>query len=264
LKVPPTYDSISARARRLHGAATAAYVLACVGPISLVIRAMASQPHHIDPFAASLSWYAAGCSAFGALVGGWILLRNRKITVGSRRINHAVAALVIGVCSFAIAVGGFPIIDANANYGHPGRSCLSNIKQLALGVLMYSQDADDRLPLTQNWNDEIYPYTKNSLIFMCPSEDNKKEPSYGMNGALRGTILPAVAYPDLTVILFDSIHGKNRRGGRELLPDPPRHNNGHNVAFLDGHAKWKSQAEIARLAWFPKLLKPDVGHTSPR
>jgi prepilin-type processing-associated H-X9-DG protein len=55
-------------------------------------------------------------------------------------------------------------------------SCLSNHKQLALGIMMYAEDYDKNLPMTANmstpdktlWTQAIYPYVKNKSAFICP------------------------------------------------------------------------------------------------
>jgi len=60
-------------------------------------------------------------------------------------------------------------------------SCLSNLKQLGLGLLMYVQDYDEKFP-TYYWGEGnagqpnsctwwagIYPYVKNAQIYACPS-----------------------------------------------------------------------------------------------
>ena len=65
-------------------------------------------------------------------------------------------------------------------------SCQSNLKQIGLGLMMYSQDNDDvearawygtdeqctranGSALDWKWMDVIYPYVKNTQVFICPS-----------------------------------------------------------------------------------------------
>jgi prepilin-type N-terminal cleavage/methylation domain-containing protein len=51
-------------------------------------------------------------------------------------------------------------------------SCVSNLKQLGLGVSMYSQDNDGRYPMSsgaQRWPNYIFPYVKSRQLFTCPS-----------------------------------------------------------------------------------------------
>ncbi|RYZ73302.1 MAG: DUF1559 domain-containing protein, partial [Proteobacteria bacterium] len=43
-------------------------------------------------------------------------------------------------------------------------SCQTNMKQVALGLLQYIQDYDEKLPPAKAWNDLIYPYVKTDYI----------------------------------------------------------------------------------------------------
>lgn len=58
-------------------------------------------------------------------------------------------------------------------------SCLSNIKQEALGILMYSQDYDESFPagVHDDWNNawptSVQPYVKNLQMFRCPSDSDR-------------------------------------------------------------------------------------------
>jgi prepilin-type N-terminal cleavage/methylation domain-containing protein len=61
-------------------------------------------------------------------------------------------------------------------------SCMSNMKQLGLGFMQYSQDYDEKLPcgIAQGngcagvgWGGNIYPYVKNSQVYACPSDSSK-------------------------------------------------------------------------------------------
>lgn len=64
-------------------------------------------------------------------------------------------------------------------------SCLSNVKQIGLGLMQYSQDYDEMVPLgiqgSLRWNDLIQPYTKSTQILRCPSDVSTAGKSYGLN-----------------------------------------------------------------------------------
>lgn len=53
-------------------------------------------------------------------------------------------------------------------------TCLSNERQIGLGLLQYIQDYEEVFPKTNirsdtlNWAQEIYPYTKSSGVYLCP------------------------------------------------------------------------------------------------
>src|SRR5438445_83290 len=80
-------------------------------------------------------------------------------------------------------------------------ACLSNMKQIGLGMTLYVQDYDETFPCspwngqavgtTDNdshnasyltrftWYWQLYPYTKNRAIWVCPSDPNPKHPLSG-------------------------------------------------------------------------------------
>src|SRR5690349_5060559 len=107
--------------------------------------------------------------------------------------------VVIAIIAILAAIL-FPVF-AQAREAARKTSCLSNVKQLSLGVQMYTQDYDEDFPFwnwTQNsanssqaklysysnvWWNAIYAYVKNGQIFACPNDNIKMTPS---NSALGG------------------------------------------------------------------------------
>jgi prepilin-type N-terminal cleavage/methylation domain-containing protein/prepilin-type processing-associated H-X9-DG protein len=76
-------------------------------------------------------------------------------------------------------------------------SCLSNEKQLGLGVIQYQQDYDEKNPGGVNgygggagWAGQIYPYVKSEKVFQCPSDSGvgPEGSSYALNS---NTALPS-------------------------------------------------------------------------
>jgi prepilin-type N-terminal cleavage/methylation domain-containing protein/prepilin-type processing-associated H-X9-DG protein len=70
-------------------------------------------------------------------------------------------------------------------------SCQSNLKQIGLGLLQYTQDYDETLPYSHfgangnsnttnnyKWMDAIYPYVKSTQVFNCPSDSIYSEYVY--------------------------------------------------------------------------------------
>jgi hypothetical protein len=145
--------------------------------------------------------------------------------------------LIALFCVALIAVVVFPIF-AQAKTG--GRSpCLSNVKQLATGQLMYVAEWDDRLPQAMVWMDAIQPFVRNERAFYCP-EARKNDPQaygYAMNFPLSQADAGAVPNPKDTVLLFESaLLARNATSGFYGLPVPPRHRTVSFAAFLDGHS----------------------------
>src|SRR5579872_7076880 len=60
--------------------------------------------------------------------------------------------------------------------------CISNMKQVGLGVLVYAQDYDQRLPRSAQWMNDVYPYVKNDSAFRCPTAVKSEDPhAYGQD-----------------------------------------------------------------------------------
>ena len=138
-------------------------------------------------------------------------------------------------------------------------TCLSNEKQLAMGLLAYTMDYDGRLPQSGTWPTQARPYLKYAKgpeVFGCPN-DRRPKPvagipwergqglSYAMSEALLSKGLPASAEATTTPLLFDC----------DLVPVAtpaqavPRHGSsrkGTNVAFVDGHVAWMGPDWIIR------------------
>ena len=85
--------------------------------------------------------------------------------------------VVIAIIAILAAIL-FPVF-ARARENARRTSCQSNLKQIGLGLMQYTQDYDERLPydsLEDNpktwwifWMDAIYPYVKSEQLFNCPS-----------------------------------------------------------------------------------------------
>jgi prepilin-type N-terminal cleavage/methylation domain-containing protein len=100
--------------------------------------------------------------------------------------------LVVMAIISLLAAMLFPVF-ARARENARRASCMSNVKQLALGLMMYSQDYDEKFPFvrypqngTKTWDDQIFPYIKSDQVFMCPSAYYKNTRAYAMNVWIAG------------------------------------------------------------------------------
>jgi len=102
--------------------------------------------------------------------------------------------VVIAIIAILAAIL-FPVF-ARAREKARQTACLSNLKQLALGVIMYASDWDERAPGTGHpwaiysggpwpvdkytlWQINIYPYVKNRQLYICPSDAWRAEVAPG-------------------------------------------------------------------------------------
>jgi prepilin-type processing-associated H-X9-DG protein len=142
-----------------------------------------------------------------------------------------VGVIIIGGIAMAVIVGAS---FGKARTKARTASCMSNVKQLALGHLMFAQDHQQTFPNSATWKDEVMPYIKNRQILVCPGS-NRGEGSYEMNPQLSNMKLERILRPAETPLIYDAgfPHG-----------DPP-HPDGWVVAFADGHAKRIPPSEAA-------------------
>jgi len=127
--------------------------------------------------------------------------------VGKMKRGFTLIELLVVIAIIAILAAILFPVFARAREKARQSSCLSNIKQMALGAMMYAQDYDEvyvpglvgspgagQGPISQSSYftdlkmhfDVIYPYVMNRQIFFCPSTDGGSVYSgdYGFNRRL--------------------------------------------------------------------------------
>jgi prepilin-type N-terminal cleavage/methylation domain-containing protein/prepilin-type processing-associated H-X9-DG protein len=225
--------------------------------------------------------------------------RRRSMT---RRGFTLIELLVVIAIIAILAAILFPVF-AKAREKARQSSCLNNMKQLTLGMLQYVQDYDERFmacrypngidyipsPITGSnvcptWCECIYPYVKNSQVYVCPSDSTARPSTFGTVGTNRGNVwsygrnygyfentkatvnnsltLAQFPQPAETIMLMET-NNCNRGGPRGVVfpadggtsVDPAiyayssamitwRHNDGLNLSFFDGHCKWMKYGGI--------------------
>jgi prepilin-type N-terminal cleavage/methylation domain-containing protein/prepilin-type processing-associated H-X9-DG protein len=198
-----------------------------------------------------------------------------------RRTGFTLIELLVVIAIIAILAAILFPVFARAREKARQNSCLSNEKQIGLGILMYAQDYDERFPLARRWNtvyeeplitpsnlvwfQAITPYVKNTQIFLCPSRSGNNNHGaplhYGMPEWFRGGnvshALAEVKAPAETLMVIESNYFSMYVSavGSPGTPDEfcrvnaislTPHNDGANLAFCDGHTKWLSATSQVR------------------
>lgn len=185
----------------------------------------------------------------------------------SRQRGFTLIELLVVIAIIAILAGILFPVFARAREMARSATCKSNLKQLASGFMMYSQDYDGMavsVGLTMppsvlrpgagrsDWADHIYPYIKNAGVYVCPSDATIKpnanygeDGGYGLNWVYASNFaqvqsIESVAFPSDTILLTDST-GYYAVGGRGGPANSwvgrirVRHNDQLNIAWVDGH-----------------------------
>src|SRR5919205_3400091 len=113
--------------------------------------------------------------------------RGPALPPGASRAFTLIELLVVIAIIAILAAILFPVF-AQAREKARQTACLSNTKQLGLGIMQYVQDYDGYYPYVRvlstpnsNWGNAIYPYVKSTQVFVCPSNSTVKGLSMGSN-----------------------------------------------------------------------------------
>jgi prepilin-type N-terminal cleavage/methylation domain-containing protein/prepilin-type processing-associated H-X9-DG protein len=152
----------------------------------------------------------------------------------------------------------FPVF-ARARENARRASCQSNLKQLGLGILQYTQDYDERLPLATSslsgagalggWvtcyafdasanafsvsEGSIYPYIKSTQVFICPSDTTGRASgdSYAINSCVGTPVTPPP--PDNSYYRGKSLASFDETARWALLLEESTIDGSTNDAFQD-------------------------------
>ncbi|MBM3473900.1 MAG: DUF1559 domain-containing protein [Armatimonadetes bacterium] len=189
-----------------------------------------------------------------------------------KRLGFTLIELLVVIAIIAILAAILFPVFAKAREKARETSCTSNVKQLALGFLMYAADYDQKFPgqtlarypggptgypqdaccVERNiaWM-VIMPYLKNNQILRCPSEDDtaftRPATPYGPGGPIHYKFKHAVcargdgvkdsqfAWPAQQTMIreYHANHDDRQCGCRN--PESPARK--YNSGYFDGHAK---------------------------
>jgi len=157
--------------------------------------------------------------------------RGRSTWVIVAIVAAVMLVVCIGGCLVMSAITGPVFMKARGKARQT--SCLSNMKQLGMGALMYAQDHGNMYPPAPSWLAEIQPYLPSGPP-TCP-----EGAEYVMNPRLSGQPLAAITDPARTILAYEA------QGGQPAFV----HEGYCNVAFCDGHARAIDEGSKANFIW---------------
>ncbi len=120
-------------------------------------------------------------------------------TMNTQRRAFTLIELLVVIAIIAILAAILFPVFAKAREKARQASCASNMRQIGLGVMQYTQDNDEKFPhqnplyaggpgpadwnspITTNtpgWASQIYPYVKSTGVYICPDDSNWKMNKY--------------------------------------------------------------------------------------
>jgi len=200
-----------------------------------------------------------------------------------RRSGFTLIELLVVIAIIAILAAILFPVFARAREKARQTSCLSNLKQIGLAAQMYKGDYDERNVYdrmqtsnpaapggpyvspycgTNYWYVDILdPYMKNRQVWMCPSDNGPHtcvgfpDHSYEPNTEMVGAKDSGVKDPAGTIHFIEAgLNSRAHCGDPGSYINQANHNNGWNIAFADGHAKWLT-ADGANTSWNGSVTK---------
>jgi len=181
-------------------------------------------------------------------------------------------------------------------------ACLSNVKQIALAQRMYLQDYDDTFQpgwgslvydtsdydYTTTWVAVLDPYVRNRQVWYCRSASCRGD-GYWVNYCANSNLivdpladidwanLGEVRQPSQVALMWETnqcvpapsgfLAGDYQEGlwwSATIRTCDGRHNDGDNIGFCDGHAKWYTMRELkvdypaTRIYYYPPSAATNV------
>ncbi len=215
------------------------------------------------------------------------------------RCGFTLIELLVVIAIIAILAAILFPVFAKAREKARQTSCLSNMKQINLAVLMYSNDYDEKYPGVRmcyqvngvgvSWRRLVIPYIRNQALFQCPSATDRlswcEESDLGMPTSYafatagcdqthqyfcyccdRVVALAAIERPAETLTLVEWTNGCNPDACAWCGDKFCGHNEQANFAMADGHCKslkWRATYEPWCMFRFDGWLDPNWLNSIP-
>jgi prepilin-type N-terminal cleavage/methylation domain-containing protein/prepilin-type processing-associated H-X9-DG protein len=154
----------------------------------------------------------------------------RAVAEGGMRRGFTLIELLIVIAIIAILAAVLFPVFATAREKARQSTCASNLKQISLAAIQYTQDYDEALvpsrngiagvnASTFNWCALVYPYVKSTGVFLCPSQgiaNSKLDYTYNLflsayfsNANVPPRQISTLQSPAVTVAFTDAMGGSS-------------------------------------------------------
>ena len=158
--------------------------------------------------------------------------------------GFATLGIIISILAFVVCL---PIINKIRQTAYR-LVCGTNMSQLGMEMLVYTNDNDDNFPTPSEWCDLMIKHTNTKPSILRCKGATKGPCNYAINKNIEKCGLKAS--PNM-VVLFETYPGWNQSGGPEILTTDNHKGEGCNVLLMDGHVEFVKTEDLKDLKWEP-------------
>ncbi|HEV8292659.1 MAG TPA: DUF4190 domain-containing protein [Tepidisphaeraceae bacterium] len=194
------------------------------------------HPLAIASLICGLLFFLPLLAAVLAIVFGWMARGRIANNPQYRGRGMALAGMILGTLSIVGFFGSIPLMLESQRQRNRIR-CMSNLRQISLATIMYSNDNKARaLPPDPS---PLNKYLGNSAVWICPECQQPVAggggggvaSSYIYLGSKLGPSMRKLRYPSQTILAYEPLSNHDGRG--------------FCAVFLDGHCEWVPKERAA-------------------
>lgn len=192
-------------------------------------------------------------------------MKHISSPVSGRSKGFTLIELLVVIAIIAILAAILFPVFGRARENARRSSCLSNMKQIGLGMMQYTQDYDEKFPAPGNtafsgefrnddgtaakasWRQKIFPYVKSVQIFICPSNI--------AGGANFPTDIAGDGYPAMgrSYLINANLNSVPAGAGTWGMPVAAIEESATRIAVVEGSYKDWAETQFSP-SWTPDLV----------